>query len=254
MAKGVNLGSNIDPVKRIFLEGRLKNLDKELLKHISTKQVALDMVEIFRSAVNPYIPSDSGTIREKGYVIQLSNNKKAPWGKLIYRNTKEVPYVMYQYVGKIWRPNFAIFEREMEKFNPKSLKLRPANIKYNFVGWRTSKKVPRSPTPLNFRRRKVRRVFKRGNIVKEYTLYGYHNRNSQPRWVEYAAIKDQNWRSNIRTYAERVYSDAIEQVATDKQQKALRAQKNKPSKTANEILGIKNGVTVRTRLRKKDRE
>lgn len=240
------LKSTITPFYTVCAPGNLQNLGSKMLKHISTKQVALDMVEIFRSAVNPYIPASSGALREKGYRIDLFNNKQKPKGKLVYRSTKAMPYVMYQYVGKIWQPNYAPFTVLATPDGKVSCKWTKE--------WKAAKKRHRHATALNFRRNHTSKWFKISNTGLRYKVdfYGYRNKDSQPRWVEYTESHDPNFRSNIARYAERVYGDAINQIAAGKQVRALRASgKQKASKTANEVLGINNNLKITTRLRKK---
>lgn len=248
MSKRINLGDTITPEIKVKLPARLQHLDKSVLKYVSTKQVSLDLVEMFRNSVNQYIPADTGAIRDHGYVIRLSNNKKLPWGKLTYRNTKNLPYVMYQYVGKIWQPNYAPFTIVATPDGKISCKWTKV--------WRAVKKRPRHETALNFRRKHSSKWFRVSNLGLRYKVdfYGYKNKLSQPRWVEYAERKNTEWNSAIRTYAERVYSDAINEIAANKQRQALKAKNGKASKTVNQILGMNNNLKVKTRLRKKKRE
>lgn len=248
MAKRVILGDTISPIKKVFLPGRLKNLDKQILKYVSTKQVSLDLVEMFRATVNQYIPTDTGAIRDHGYVIRLSNSKKEPWGKLTYRNTKDLPYVMYQYVGKIWQPNYAPFTVVATPDGKISCKWTKQ--------WKAVKNRPRHQTALNFRRKHSARWFKVSTTGLRYKVdfYGYKNKNSQPRWVEYAERTNPDWSSDIKRYAEKVYSDAINQIAANKQRKLLRAKKGTASNEANKVIGIKRAVAKHriTRLKKEE--
>ena len=243
-----------------FAPNRLLKL-KNLSRYVSTKQVAYDMEEIFRNECNTYIPNDAGNLREHGYKVTLSNSKIKPWYKLTYRNTRAVPYTMYQYIGKIRKPNVPIFEREIEKFNPNpySWKLRPARFKYHHVGWFTPKNATTRQTELNFRRKPVNLPLKAAKGVRKVVhLTGYHNKKSQPKWVEYTQRHGNWWQNETKIYVESVYSSVIEQIANDERKKAQRnaSRKNargqsRAKKSIAKILGYTPGK-VKTRLRKRN--
>lgn len=232
------LSTEFSPVKIVLAPGKLRNLDKEILKYVSTKQVSLDIVEIFRTFVNPYIPSDSGTLRENGYNIELMNNKKIPKGKLSYRNTADVPYVLYQYAGRIWKPVYAPF---VVSGTPDG----KAHCKWTGE-WKSSKKYPRHETAIKFRRKHEARWFKAYGLRYKVDFYGYKNGKSQPHWVEYAA-EHTDWSRSVERYAENVYANAINQIAAAKR---ARAEENS-KRTIKKILGFTPNKAVKTRIRKK---
>lgn len=238
-------------VKTQFVPGKLTK-NKDIVKYINTKQVAFDMAELFRTDVNQYIPSRSGTIRDKGYTIQTSNSKIKPWFKLQYKNKPGIPYVMYQYRGKVWAPNFAIFE----PVGVLSYKAYDLKLQYEHIGWAVSKKHPRHPTNRNFRRRAATKVIGEG---KKIVYSGYSHRKSQPEWVDYAYKNSKglgSWKEEIPAYIERVYASALKQQRADAEKRAARKQQRIEAtrkKQLEKLLGVKPGTKIRTRLRKKNR-
>lgn len=234
-----------------LVPGKLTKL-KDFAKYVNVKQLSYDMAEIFRADVNQYIPSRSGAIRDRGYVIHTSNSKKNPWFKLQYKNKPGIPYVMYQYMGKVWGPNFAIFE----PIGIASYKAYDLKIQYEHIGWTSSKKHPRHPTNRNFRRRAATKVLDTGKVIK---YAGYSHRNSQPKWMEYAFKNSKglgSWREETNRYVERVYASVLTQQK-QAETKKLSRQQARETKIRNQkleqMLGVKPGTKIRTRLRKKNR-
>lgn len=247
-------------IRTEYVPGKLAQL-KNLSKYVSTKQVAFDMEEIFRAECNQYIPVNQGNIRDHGYHVTLSNNKTKPWYKLSYRNTKALPYVMYQYIGKIRRPNVPIFERNIEKFNPNphSWVLRKARFKYKHIGWFTPKNRKTYETNLNFRRRPVNLPLKAAKGVRKVVhLTGYtNNKSAQPHWVEYTKSNGNFWQTQTRVYVETVYASVLSRMTADAQKNAQRnavrqaSRRNaKVKKDIVKILGYEP-TSIKTRLRKK---
>lgn len=171
----------------VIVSPRWKKLDAKIKSRVNTKKLMYDLSNIMLDSINQYVPKNTGKLREKGYVRTTANSKTNPWFKIAYRNTSRLPYVMYQYYGKVWGPNYPKFSGEQEKFNPEDLKMRSAKIKYKHEGWYSS--VSKKETWRQFARRKKTVKFKYGKYKgRVVTIKGYTTtpRKIQPMWVEYA--------------------------------------------------------------------
>lgn len=168
----------------------LKRLDKEIKSKMTRKDfydLMFDLSEIMLENINQFVPKNTGRLREKGYTRTISNSKTNPWFKIKYGNKGGLRYVMYQYYGKVWGPNYPKFTGEQEKFNPEDLKMRPAHIRYKHIGWYSS--VNKKETWRHFARRRKTVKFKYGKYKgRVVVINGYTTtpQKIQPGWVEYA--------------------------------------------------------------------
>lgn len=197
---------------RVYIPRKLRALPTTLKKNVNIKQVCYDCATMFVNSANRFVPKDTGALREKGYKIHISNSKDKPWYKVQYRNTAKLPYVMYQYYGKVWGPNYAKFTGTVsDKITKKKgkwvLQKREADIKWDHVGWVSSKN--RHETSRKFRRRK-KTIYIAKN--KKIIINGYKYRGSHPKWVEWAETHSKGFYDYISGncwYVESVYQAAI---------------------------------------------
>ena len=200
-------------IKKTVFTKKWQKLPSQIQNGVNTKKLAWDMAHIVLDNVNQYVPKFTGNLQRKGYHIQISNSEVNPWFKLSYRNTSNLKYVMYQYYGKVWGPNYATFELlGPEEFDPHDLRLRESNPRYRHTGWVSSKKT-RHETNRYFRRRKKTIWLNKG---KSIVITGYTgNKKAQPRWVEYAADRANTasgYNDQLRMKAELVYLNAIKRL------------------------------------------
>lgn len=169
---------------------KLKNMDKKVAKKIHHKQLSMDLAQMTLKHINQYVPRHSGKLRDKGYRIDLGKNATGTWFKIVYRNTSAVPYVMYQYYGEVYGPNYPTFEIDSlgEGFNKRDLMLRSAKFNYRHAGWASSKKFEKQPTGRHFRRSRKKFQIKAGRYKGTWvTITGYtRNRKARPFWLEEA--------------------------------------------------------------------
>lgn len=148
----------------------IKGLDKSLQKDAVNL-----LADMFMEEVNKYVPEDSGALKRGGYVLRTYSPKgKVAWFKVTYRNTKALPYVMYQYNGVVYGPNFAQFDSAGNQI--------PG-------AWKSGKKPkhPNNKYPLGTKRTVT---LKDGRVIH---IEGYKNPNSKPGWLEYVRKTPTVW-------------------------------------------------------------
>lgn len=166
-----------------------------------------DAAHIVLDSINQYVPEKTGKLKKKGYVLSVSNSKINPWFKIYYRNTSTMPYVMYQYYGKVWGPNYPIFEAE--NFNPNDLKMRKMRS-FHTGKWYSAKK--KHETYRKFARRRKGVKLKNGRVIK---IEGYttNKQKVQPMWVEYAERHKNDftgYAEPVKLLVERTFRKALE--------------------------------------------
>lgn len=147
----------------------IKGLDKALQKD------AINLLaDMYMEEVNKYVPEDTGALKRDGYVLRTYAPKgKTAWFKVTYRNTSALPYVMYQYRGIVYGPNFAQFDARGNQI--------PG-------GWRSPKvKRPQTKYPMGTKRTVT---LKDGRVVH---IEGYKNPNSKPGWLGYVRKTPTIW-------------------------------------------------------------
>lgn len=168
MAGGVEI--KVDSSKGVdrIIKGLEKCKQKEAISVIANMLV---------EEINKYVPERSGTLKEKGYLLRTGTPANKPsWIKIKYRNLKSLPYVMYQYEGVVWGPNFA-------QFTPNGTQIPGA--------WKSAPKGKRRPQtkyPLGTKRTVT---LKDGRVVN---IDGYTgNPNAHAKWVEYVRHTSTIW-------------------------------------------------------------
>ena len=71
------------------------------------KQIAEKAIDL----INPYVPEDSGALRESAHVIYHEKQVQIVWGDNLHRSNRKVPtnaYAHYQYEGVVYGPNFQV--------------------------------------------------------------------------------------------------------------------------------------------------
>ena len=157
------------------------------LKSVTERQsVAKYIGLLLLDTVKPYVPTDTGKLAEKGMLLHTTNKYAHAEIDLHVRNTKAVPYALYQYYGKVWGPNYATWE--MRKFDWNNLKM--SNSPATHVGW-VSPKGKGSKHPTNRDIGNAHTVTLKDG--RQIVIKGYTNPNSQPRWIEYVRNTPSVW-------------------------------------------------------------
>lgn len=187
------------------------------------RKAMLEMAESLRHKVNQYIPAGrTHKLQNKGYEEHAGTKGGTPYFTLQYRNTEEVPYVMYQYYGEIWGDNYAhwvpnlVRHKEYDIQGPVTKK-RGKQIanqqRWQQIGWVSKKGVKK------YNKHKAigyPRSIDLGNGRRIY-IKGYSKRKPrpQPKWLEwfrgqrkFSVWKDQEARqiaTRITAYYQRKY-------------------------------------------------
>lgn len=211
---------------------KLENPDVDIT-NLMKESAKIVLIEL-----NKYIPKDTGELRKQGFQVTVNKSTKTPWFKITYSN-KKLPYVMYQYYGKIWRHNFAVLEPE--PYNPNNLKRR--QVWLNHTGeWRST--AHKTPTNKSFNRHPktvtlYKKVYIPGKAAKSilkdkkynrfnwrkqmeghyqkvpyarFLIRGYKYKGSRPKWVE-IVDKQKNtpkgYMRKVRKLVEKVYGKSV---------------------------------------------
>lgn len=173
------------------------------------RAAAEDLAHILLDKVNEYVPESSGLLKRTGYTIRFAERGAgAVVSSLSYNNSRKVPYVLYQYYGVVYGPNFATFD--VEKYNPKDLRMRSAVISH--TGWVSAKgKGSKRPTKNILGHPKKHQIeIYPGAIC---TITGYtKNKNAQHKWLEYVRNTATIWyplRQHMIKYVEQFYAQYL---------------------------------------------
>lgn len=141
------------------------------------------------SYVLPYVPAETGKLAEKGMFLHTENRAGHAQIDLHVRNTKKVPYALYQYYGYVWGPNYMVWEQPKytKKDIMKNLKMsaQPLNAR-----WVSPKGKPKHPTGQKIGEPRTYTLADGRQIV----IKGYTNPRSQPRWLEYVRHNISIWK------------------------------------------------------------
>ena len=175
---------------KIDISKDIKYMDKKVIEKVNKKQLSYDLAQLLLQDINKYVPRDTGDLRDKGYVLYYWKNSNGPGFTIKYRNTKELPYVMYQYYGYVWGPNRPKIDME-----DNGLTLKGAQLKH--VGWYSPKNIQKRNTGRKFRHSRKKFQIKRGIFKGVWvTITGYtKNRKARPRWIEEAQKHRHDWDS-----------------------------------------------------------
>lgn len=191
---------------KYFVDSIIAGLKEDSKKKIRDKSsVAWFIGNLLYQTVLPYVPAETGKLAEKGMKLTSKARGSHAEISLDVRNTKAVPYALYQYYGMVWGPNYATWEGP--KFNPKDLKMRYAIAQHS--GW-VSPRGKGSKHPTN---QKI-------GVPRTYTLKdgrqiivkGYTNPNSQPKWLEYVRHTPAIWTPFTREVTDAVRAKFGERV------------------------------------------
>ena len=146
-----------------------------------------------RKELNTYIPSHTKTMQKEGYEIHVGIKKNiGPYFNLEYRNTPEVPYVMYQYYGKIWEKNYTIFtpvitlsKGTVNRFSPANRRgIKRSGNSWMHSGFRTPKGAKKHPTARSIG---IEKWFKQNGTSVHIT--GYTKKGKHSEWVDWYCNK-----------------------------------------------------------------
>ena len=169
--------------------------------------------------VEPYVPQKSRTLLRKGMYLHVGGYRHAKID-LRVRNTKKVPYALYQYYGNVWAPNYYVPDGTDAQ-----------NPEYRWVSPKGKKKHQTSRVLGD---RKTFRL-SNGTVV---TLNGYTNPNSQPMWLDYVRNNGGIW---IR-YTNRVTREIREMFAASMNAKKIMSFAELKEWQRTYILGCKGDI------------
>lgn len=185
--------------------GGLRRIIPKIEDESVRRAVGEDLAYCLLDVVNEYVPENTGALKRAGYKIDFGLVGHKVYSKLSYNNNK-LPYVLYQYYGVVYGPNFATFEDE--KFNPKDLRRRPMAIPKH-TGWASPKpKRPQKGSLGHPEKNEI--VLDDGRIIH---ITGYTgNKNAQHKWLEYVRTTPTIWyplRQDMIRFIEAVYGGYI---------------------------------------------
>lgn len=179
----------------LFTETRGRNsLVSKIEDENVRKQVAIELAYILRDKVSEFVPEDTGKLKRKGYTVKGKEIGGVKARSILrYRNTTDVPYVMYQYRGIVYGPNFAQFD---------------ANGKQIPGAWKSpNSKHRQTKYPIGVERTVELRD---GKLVH---ITGYtKNKNAHKEWMEYVRNTPTIWvplRNEMSDYVKLVYKSII---------------------------------------------
>lgn len=192
-------------------KGGVKRIVSKIKDEKIQKAIAEDMAHILLDEVNKYVPVNSGKLKNAGYRIKTGTTGISAMSSLSYNNSKKVPYVLYQYYGVVYGPNYATWSGKKSYKRDKYNLKHPKN-RIQHIGW-TSKKGKGVKYPTN-------RVLghPKQNVIhlkngQEINITGYtKNKNAQAKWLEYVRETPTIWyplRQKMIKYIEQFYSDKI---------------------------------------------
>lgn len=161
-----------------------KGVDKIIkgLEVCSQKDTINLLADMYINEVNKYVPESSGELKKNGYVLRTYTPKNKPaWFKVTYRNTKTLPYVMYQYYGTVMGPNRAQFALGPSVDGTAAV----------HIGWFSPIK-PKLKTSRSLGHPKRHTIELRDGRVIHITGYTV-NKKAQHRWVEYVRNTSTVW-------------------------------------------------------------
>lgn len=202
-------------------KGGVRRIVSKIKDYNTQKLIADDMAHILLDEVNKYVPVSSGKLKNAGYRIKTGSTGISAISSLSYNSSKKVPYVLYQYYGVVYGPNYATWSGKKtykrDKYNLK----HPQN-RIQHIGW-TSKKGKGVKHPTN-------RVLGHPtqNVIhlkdgREINITGYTgNKNAKAKWLEYVRTTPTIWyplRQKMIKYIEQFYSGAIGKDITSRYNK-----------------------------------
>ena len=182
---------------------------RKIISRIQDEEIknaaAEDLAYMLLDKVNEYVPVSTGKLKARGYKIRFSSAKRAV-SILSYNNRPGLPYVLYQYYGVVYGPNYATWEGSKKPKSLKNLKLTNSPAKH--VGWISpAGKGSKHPTKNQLGEKRPPLVLKDGRII---TYTGYTgNPNAHIKWLEYVRTTPTIWyklRQNMIKFIESVYS------------------------------------------------
>jgi hypothetical protein len=140
------------------------------------------------ATIHPYVPRNSGTLATEGLYVGINKGLTGHAEiDIRYRNTTNVKYVLYQYYGIVYGPNYATWEQRA--FNPRDL--RKSHSPATHSGWVSPRgKGTKHPTGGKLGKPRPPLRLPDGRII---TYSGYTNPNSHAKWLEYVRDTSSIW-------------------------------------------------------------
>ena len=167
------------------------------------RAIGEDLAHMVLDEVNKYVPESSGKLKRAGYRLHSEDRGTQTMSMISYNNTRKVPYVLYQYYGIVYGPNYATWSAT--QYNPNDLRMRVGAV---HTGWVSSKgKGSKKPT-------KNKIGIERTIPLKdgrEIHITGYtKNKNAHHKWLEYVRTTPTIWyplRQHMIKFVETCYSE-----------------------------------------------
>ena len=136
--------------------------------------------DIMAENTKQFIPMDTGKLRE-AYVVQAKKDEC-----IVTWDTKELPYAHYQFEGKVWGPNKAIFDAQGPNKGSKV-----AGVHSGWVSPTKHKKPAADGREMGHR---ATITLNDGRVIH---INGYTTKGTGPKWTE-RALKDAKAFSKMR--------------------------------------------------------
>lgn len=158
----------------------------DCLKPITRKAAAEYIGALLFETVAPYVPYKTGKLLKQGMYLSTRTMQAHAEVDLRVRNTSKVKYAFYQYYGRVWGPNYAVFEQQ--KFDPTNLKMTHSPATH--TGW-ISPKGAGSKHPTHYVLGEKRTIhLKDGRVIH---IDGYTNPQSHAMWLDYVRRTPTIW-------------------------------------------------------------
>ena len=192
----------------------------QVVTNYGKKKTMTEIAEKLEKKVRQYIPNgDTGKLRNKGYEIKVGIKKGVAYSLLRYRNTEEVPYVLYQYYGRVYGFNYAhwvpvITRKSIYENNPYAM-ISPQKItsKYEQFGWVSEKGVKKRPMNRYLGEKRTIHL-KDGRTIK---IDGYSKTKKKPhkKWLEWYVNQPEyyiffnDWRRDVIAEVTQKYQEKL---------------------------------------------
>ena len=169
---------------KVVISGDVKYVAKKFQSKTLNKTVMTALSNRMLREVNKYVPRRTGNLKMFGYKIEYGRTAtQSRYFKIIYRNTPKMPYIMYQYNGEVYGPNFPIFAQGPNRFTA------TPGVQ---TGWKSRKgKGTKKPMGREIgHRRTMYDKYHRKVLVTGYTK----NRKAHKQWLDYVRNTPKIWK------------------------------------------------------------
>lgn len=163
------------------------------LKGVTNLNARTHIAEMIVATIQPYVPRQSGALATKGLYVGLKEDPSHAEIDIRYRNTTKLKYVLYQYYGIVYGPNFATWDYDKaQKRGRRSAnfyKMRDMNIQH--TGWVSPRgEGTKHPTSKKLGEPRPSKTLNDGRTIH---YNGYTNPKSHAKWLEYVRDNPEIW-------------------------------------------------------------